>query len=59
LLDLIGAVRIDLGGHAAGREHDLLDRLALDLEVPAADMERTHVAQCDRFLVLCHRGRRD
>jgi hypothetical protein len=43
LLDLVCAVRIDLRRHAAGREHHLLDRLAFDLDQPAADVERTHV----------------
>ena len=50
LLDLVGAVGIDLRRHAARREHDLLDRLAGDLDQPAADMERAHVPKKDGLL---------
>src|SRR5262249_39139592 len=52
LLDLILAVRVYLRGHAAGCEHDLLDRLAGDLDDPPADVERAHVAQSNGFLAL-------
>ena len=52
LLDLVLAVRVDFRGHAAGREHDLLDRLAGDLDDTPADMERTHVTQADGLLAL-------
>src|SRR5262249_32832253 len=41
---LILAAGVHLRGHAAGREHDLLDRPAGDLNDPPADVERTHVA---------------
>jgi len=44
LFDLILAVGVHLRGHAAGREHDLLDRLTGDLDDSPADVERTHVA---------------
>jgi hypothetical protein len=44
LLDLIFAIGVHLRGHTAGCEHDLLDRLAGDLDDPSADVERTHVA---------------
>jgi hypothetical protein len=44
LLDLIFAIGVHLRGHTAGCEHDLLDRLAGDLDHSPADVERTHVA---------------
>jgi hypothetical protein len=44
LLDLVHTVRIDLRGHAARREHDLLHRLPGNLDLPPADMERADVA---------------
>jgi hypothetical protein len=56
LLDLVLAVRIDLGRYAAGREHDLLDRLAGNLVQPPADMERAHVAKVERLFRLRKRG---
>src|SRR4051812_25561617 len=52
LLDLVLAVRVDFRGHAAWREHDLLDWLAGDLDDPASHMERTHVTQADGLLAL-------
>jgi len=52
LLDLVLAVRVDFRGHAAWREHDLLDWLAGDLDDTASDMERTHVTQADGLLAL-------
>jgi hypothetical protein len=61
LLDLIGPVRVHLGRHAAWREHDLLDRLSTDFDVAAADMERAHIAQCNRLLRerrCCNKRRR-
>jgi hypothetical protein len=39
LLDLIGAVGIDLRRHAALREHEFLHRLAGDFHQAAADVE--------------------
>jgi hypothetical protein len=43
LLDLILAVGVHLRGNAAGREHDLFDWLAGDLDHAAANVKRTHL----------------
>jgi hypothetical protein len=55
LLDLVLAIRVHLRRHAAGCEHDLLDRLARDIDDAPSDMERSHVAQGDRLLGLGER----
>ena len=44
LLDLILAIGVHLRGNAAGREHDLFDRLTGNFDDTAADMKRTHFA---------------
>src|SRR5688500_96293 len=50
LLDLVDAVGVHLGRHAARREHDLLDWLARDPVLAPAHMEGSHFLQRDRRL---------
>src|SRR5262249_1814707 len=53
LLDLIKPIRINFGRNTTCAEHNLLHRLAGYLHDTTADMERTHVAQSDRFSSHC------
>src|SRR5688572_27590826 len=59
LLDLIDAVGIDLRGHAARREYDLLDGLARDRVLAPAHVERAHFLQRNRRLRAARERRRD
>src|SRR4030095_9966155 len=42
LLDLVDTIRVELGGHAAGRKHDLLYRLPRNRVLAPADVKRAH-----------------